>query len=151
MSLYASSAYIVDMILYHYEINPNSITTSGNNIRLLDRLKVETVLVDTYKKRNVPDIFKPTIVNEFINRFYINTLYLLFTRFEKCPNVYATMHEVIYDYFPDWENHLNIAAQDKPVQFLLNILKLKSVLSDIELEEVRKKFLEMQKMSQEQS
>ena len=144
VSLHASNAYIVDLPLYHYEINPDSITSVNNDIRLLDRLKIETMLVEAYKERNALEYFKPDIVSEFINRFYINTIYKLFTNFEICPNVYETMHTVIYTYFPDWENYLHIYSQDPSVQYLLNLLKARDKLTDAELTEVRRRFMELQ-------
>ncbi len=147
VSLYAASAYIVDLILYHYEINPNSITTGNNDSRILDRLEVETRLVDEYAKRGALEYYKPAIIADFMNRFYINTLYMLFTRFDVCPNVYADMHRIIYNLFPDWDKYLHIESQSRSIQLLLRLLTIREDMTDTELEEVKKKFMEMNSSS----
>ncbi len=143
VSLHASSAYIVDRVVYHYEINPNSITDTRNDERILDRMSIEVMLLEEYIRRGALEVFKPQIAVDFIHRFYINTLHMLFTRFDKCPNVYGTMHDVIYEFFPDWSNYIAVGTQDAKVRFLLALLMKKESCSDEEMYAFQKAYLEI--------
>ncbi|MBO4899299.1 MAG: glycosyltransferase [Lachnospiraceae bacterium] len=143
VQLHASDIYIVDQVVYHYEINPDSVTRARNDMRILDRMPIEVMLFEEYMKRGALEVYRPQITVDFIHRFYINTLNMLFTRFDRCPNVYDSMHEVIKEFFPDWTDYIPVESQDEKVRFLLTLLMKKDTLSDQELLAFQKAYLEL--------
>ncbi len=100
--LYAGRICLVDRIHYHYCINTNSTTHSKNQEHHFDRLDIEVALLKKYKELGAFNTFYDKIMLDFLQRYYLNTYHILFTRFTYIPEVYSDIRNVIVHYFPDW-------------------------------------------------
>lgn len=107
ISHYVKNVCSVERVLYHYYINPNSTVTSRNQIAQLDRMKIETMLLDEYIKRGFFQKEKDKMFEEFFERYYLNTWFIIFTRFDEIPNVLYEMIETISYYFPDYRERIS--------------------------------------------
>ncbi|WP_291571683.1 glycosyltransferase family 2 protein [Clostridium sp. UBA4548] len=106
IKLYVTSVYILKENLYHYCINPGSTVQSVNAPHHLDRLKIEVMKLDAYKEKGVFDTFHSEIELEFLNLFYINTLFILFTKFAPIPvDVIYIMQKTVLELFPNYKNN----------------------------------------------
>lgn len=90
---YIKSYYVVDEVLYHYIQYEKSIIATGNINDILDRLEIEKRLLQEIEKRRLADINDPQIVRNFIQRYYVNTLYLSFAR-PQSAKLYETYHKM---------------------------------------------------------
>lgn len=104
---YVKNVCSVERVLYHYYINPNSTVTSRNQIPQLDRMKIETMLLDEYIKRGFFQKEKDNMFDEFFERYYLNTWFIIFTRFDEIPDVLHEMIETISYYFPDYRERIS--------------------------------------------
>ena len=105
--LYVSRMCVLNKALYHYYVNEESTTMKKNDIRQLDRLDIEVALLDEYKKRGAFEAFYIRIMSDFIQRYYLNTYHILFTRFASIPDIYQEIHDTVFKYFPDWQEQFN--------------------------------------------
>jgi glycosyltransferase involved in cell wall biosynthesis len=135
IQLYVSSMCVVDEVLYHYYVNEESTTMKKNDMRQLERLDIEVALLEEYKKRGAFEAFYFRIMADFIQRYYLNTYHILFTRFTDIPDIYGELRETILRYFPDWKAqfdsvNINIVRHSKMLQLLdNNNCTVKDVLS----------------------
>ena len=74
--------YVLDKELYHYFINNNLMVTQRNALHQMDRLQIDVLKVGEYKKRGDFELFYKEIEGEFVKLFYLNTMYIIFTRFD---------------------------------------------------------------------
>lgn len=107
MKLFTGKVCLVDRILYHYCINTGSTTHSKNMEHHFDRLDIEVALLDEYKRLGAFDIFHDDIMLDFLQRYYLNTYHILFTRFTDIPDIYTDMRNVVLEYFPEWVTQCN--------------------------------------------
>lgn len=103
---YAKRVSRIGRVLYHYNVNQNSTVTARNQIAQLDRMKIERMLLDEYKKRGFFQNEKEKMFDEFLERYYLNTWFIIFTRFDEIPNVLPEMIETITFYFPDYKERI---------------------------------------------
>lgn len=89
--LYVKDMYVLDKELYHYFINNDSMVTQRNALHQLDRLQIEILKVEKYKRRRAFELFHEELEREFVNLFYLNTMYILFTKFDVIPDVFNYM------------------------------------------------------------
>ena len=107
MQLYIEKVGIIDRPLYHYFINTQSTTTGKNALRHLERLQIEEMLIEEYRKRGAFEAFYNEILIDFIQRYYLNTYHILFTRFTDVPDIYGHIYDTVNLYFPDWVERLD--------------------------------------------
>ena len=129
LMLYVKSIYIIDRVFYHYWVNTDSTIMKKNEAYHLDRLSVEELLIRKYKELGVFELFYSEILWDFLQRYYLGTLFLYFTRFEYCDaKVFNYMKKEMYTIYP------NLAESIKPIfQSSLddkNKLLLSALLSD---------------------
>lgn len=103
---YINSACRVNSALYHYYVNSHSTVTSRSQVAQLDRMKIEVMLLDEYQKRNFFTEDYERIFDNFIERYYLNTWFIIFTRFDEIPDVLSEMVETISFYFPDYKDRI---------------------------------------------
>lgn len=103
---YVKNSYRIERPLYHYFINQNSTVTSRNSISQLDRMDMETLLLDEYIKRGFFEKDNEQIFDEFLTRYFLNTWFIIFTRFDDVPNVLEEMIDTIFKYFPDYKDRI---------------------------------------------
>ncbi|MGN0513850.1 MAG: glycosyltransferase family 2 protein [Lachnospiraceae bacterium] len=133
LEIYLNNVKKVDKVLYHYFVNMNSTVTKRNDVRQLDRILIEKAIVQEYKKRNVFEQYKTKLAAEFIERFYLNSLYIFFTRFDRVPDVFNEMKKSVWEYFPDWKSYINVESYNERNRQLLRLLDIPRELSYEEL------------------
>ncbi len=120
--LYARKIYIVEEYLYHYFLNLNSTVTAKNSMHHLDRLEIELMKLQEYQARGVYNLYYREIEYNFLVLFYVNTLHILFTRFDKQPYpVYLSMKENVLKIFPDYINNPYLDDNQKSWLALLDM------------------------------
>ena len=124
ISLYIKDTYLIDEIFYFYCENPSSTVCANNKQYHLDRLAIELAVLDYYRNVGAFSVFKKKLEWPFIQNFYLNTLYILFTKFDELPDVYNFMKNEVYKNFPDFaknENYNKVPL--KRQKLLLELLK----------------------------
>ena len=138
LNLYIGSLYILDKVMYHYFINPASTTTSSNTVHHLDNLEIELMLIDTFKERGAFEPWHDEIEWDFLQKFYLSTLYTIFIRFSYVPDIFPVMKKSILQLFPNYrENHYVMEHKDP----LLQLLEIDRDLRPKDLAVIQKKFL----------
>ena len=103
---YINSACRVNTALYHYYVNSHSTVTRRNQIAQLDRMKIEVMLLDEYQNRKFYTEEYEQIFDDFIELYYLNTWFIIFTRFDEIPDALSEMMEIITFYFPDYKERI---------------------------------------------
>ena len=129
---YVKNSYRIERPLYHYFINQNSTVTSRNSISQLDRMDMETLLLDEYIKRGFFEKDNEQIFDEFLTRYFLNTWFIIFTRFDDVPNVLEEMIDTIFKYFPDYKDRIAKKSFSYRSKLLIDML-LKPEENDITL------------------
>lgn len=86
-----SSYYIMDSCFYHYVVNVASTVMEQNAGHHLDRLVIEVMKVEKYKEDGTFQEYHDEIEFNFLRLFFINTIRILFVRFDQIP------YQIIYD------------------------------------------------------
>ena len=141
LRLYIKNMYIVDKVLYHYMINEVSTTTAKNASHHLDRMYVEVAVIEEYKKRGAYEYFKPELCRNFIQMFYLNTLYILFTRFDCIPDIFGYMKDMVNKYAPDYKDYLDVDNLTPREKQLLRLLDIEGEVTVEMMERIRKAYL----------
>lgn len=101
--LYAKNYHHLDECYYYYFINPNSTVVSRESIHHFDRLTIEVMKLEEFKRRGFYDQYRDAIELSFINLYYVNSLYLAFSRFERPPfDKVFEMRKYIKENFPEY-------------------------------------------------
>jgi len=79
MILYIENIYIIDRVYYHYFFNNNSTVTTRNSSHHLDRMVIEINILEEYKARGAFETYYYRLMGNFIQKYYLNTLFLMFT------------------------------------------------------------------------
>jgi len=128
--LYIKNICIVDKILYHYWfLDESSDSQKRNSEHHLDILYIEIMVIEEYKKRGAFETFYLLFEYEFLQKFYLNTLYKLFRLFDYIPDVMGFMKETIYDYFPNFMNEVDFSKYTEVDQRLLKLLLIDGDIS----------------------
>ena len=142
ISLYIKDTYLIDEIFYFYCENLSSTVCASNNLHHLDRLAIELAVLEYYRLVGAFSLFKKKLEWPFVQNFYLNTLYILFTRFDKLPDIYNFMKEEVYKNFPDFaknENYNKFTTQRE--KLLLELLKSGVDVSPDELKRIQIAYL----------
>lgn len=124
ISYYAKNEYILDQEMYHYYVNPHSTITTSNSSHHFDRLEIEMLLIEEYKKRGIFDIDHENIEWNFIQMFYLNSLFIFFSRFEYIPDIINDMRKIVVTNFPNYKKNPNYS------KLYMNNLVLLATLSE---------------------
>ena len=141
LSLYVREEIIYEEVLYHYFINANSTTTQMDDIRHLDRIIIEEMKVEEYKKRGFFDKRYREIEWDFLKLYYLNTMYIVFNRFTYIPDIYAHMKRKIEECFPDWQNNPYLNKALPREKQLLRMLAMDHIFDVEELERIKMAYL----------
>lgn len=141
LSLYIGSLYILDKAMYHYFINPASTMMSTNAPHHLDRLKIELMLIDAFKERGAFEIWHDEIERDFLQRFYLNTWHIVFTKFTYIPDIFSFMKRSILQLFPEYKKnpYFYLMEQRNPI---LCLLEMDGELRPEELAMIREAYFE---------
>ena len=122
LDLYIGSLYILDEVLYHYFVNTASTTTSVDVPQhYMDRMKVELMLIEAFKERGAFGPWHDEIERDFLQRFYLNTWHLVFTRLSYIPDIFPFMKKSILQLFPDYKKNHYVMEWEEPMLYLLEM------------------------------
>lgn len=101
-----SGYYIINKPFYHYVIHSNSTVMQADSLHHLDRLVIELMKVEEYKRRNLFEEYHDEIEIEFLRLYFINTIRILFVRFSEIPyEIVYTMQQNVKELFPEYLNN----------------------------------------------
>lgn len=142
LKLYCPNVYILDRVLYHYYYNGDSITQKRNNINFQDRLGNELRILEEYKQKGAFDIYKADLEHDFIKRFYLNTIFLIFTKYDYIPDIINYLRKTTVRLFPDYKmNYIYSELETRDLK-LMKLLEQESDISENEMIEIRKEYLQ---------
>lgn len=141
LDLYMENIYIVDKVLYHYFVNTSSTVTTRNAKHHFDRLAIEIGILDEYEQRGCFEIFRETLEWNFIKKFYLNTWFIIFTRFDDIPDVFNFMQETILERFPNYKENPNLSKCTLRERELLRLLDVPEGLSVEVLQRVKNVYM----------
>lgn len=141
LQLYIRNIYIVDKVLYHYFVNTSSTVTTRNAQYHFDRLAIEIGILDEYEQRGCFDLFRERLEWNFVKKFYLNTWYIIFTRFDDVPDIFGFMKETILDRFPNYKENPNLEKCTSREKELLRLLEVPGELSVEVLQKVKEAYL----------
>lgn len=103
MLLYIRSYCHLPNDFYHYRQHAVSTVHKKNDAGHLDRLDIELMKLDTYRKLGIFERFEREIEWDFLGHYYLNTVQQLWTMYDEPPyEVYVRMTETVRELFPDY-------------------------------------------------
>lgn len=133
INYYVNSAYMIDEVLYHWYVNPNSTSMKRNDIKHLDRLTIEELKMESYKERGLYNRFQARIEKEFMQLYYFNTLLVIFTRFDEFPLfAFRRMQYNIMKYIPHYATLYDYPKRHAILIDLINIAVTQEDLNKIQ-------------------
>lgn len=125
LKMVVSSYYIINEPLYHYMINENSTIMEQNAMHHLDRLVIELMKIEEYKRRGVFELYHDRIEFSFLRMYFINTIRIMFVRFDRIPyDMIYTMQQQVLELFPDYENNPYLDTLPQLQSELLKMVKV---------------------------
>lgn len=125
-----SSYYVINEPYYHYMVNEESTIMKKDATHHLDRLIIELMKVEEYKRRGLFDAYHDEIEFAFLRMYFINTIRILFVRFRQIPyEIIYTMQDNVKTLFPDYDKNPYLG---KLPQLQAELLKIVSVPLDKE-------------------
>ncbi|MCH5266859.1 MAG: DUF2920 family protein [Lachnospiraceae bacterium] len=121
--LVIGSYYIINEHLYHYMINETSTIMEKDATHHLDRLVIELMKVEEYKRRGALDDYHDEIEFSFLKLYFINTIRILFVRFSEIPyDIIYTMQDNVRELFPNYEKNPYLETLPQLQQELLKMV-----------------------------
>ena len=143
--LYTSKMYVIDKIYYHYWVNTDSTVMQKNEVYHFDRLSIEEQLICKYKELGVFELFYANVLWDFLQRYYLGTMFLYFTRFDYCQaKVFNYMKHKIFSIYPNLRETIRpifSSALDDKNKLLLSALLLDGDMTDEELYALKIKYI----------
>ena len=133
----------MDKVVYHYCYNSDSVTQKKNSARLDDRLFIELYILEFYKKHDVYEDYKEDLEYNFIKRFYLNTVFVIFTNFDYIPDIINYLRKTVVRLFPDYKDNYIMKAINKKERRLIEWLDRTDDVTIEELTEYKVKYLDM--------
>lgn len=92
--------------MYHYFINPNSVSLTRNTKAHFDIVRVNRALFEEYRKRNISEKIRPAVEFDLLCTYYLTTIKMLAFRFDKPPiALFQTVQKDIREMVPDVEHN----------------------------------------------
>lgn len=89
--------------MYYYRILKKSNSHARNDEGHFERLSVELELIKYYQINGFFDLYYEEIRDQFIYRFYRNTLHIIFCQFDELPmELIKSMQQTVTSLFPDY-------------------------------------------------
>lgn len=106
LMLYVKRYYHLGNDYYFYRQNMQSTVHKKNQTYHFDRLEIEKKKVDAYKRLGIFERFQRQIELDFLGYYYINTLAIMWSRFDDPPyDVFCNMQKEIKDLFPEYKKN----------------------------------------------
>lgn len=120
---YINKIKFVQEVHYFYRKNSNSTTNSINNTHHFDRRKVELLLIDELKRRDLFTRFSDVWEYTFITRYVINSFFLCCSKIKPIP--YQFIEQLANDlehFYPRWKRNKIYISRTSRIQRLKNRL-----------------------------
>lgn len=140
--LFAKRVYIIDEPMYCYYINPNSTVSSFDSKAHLQRMEIEEMVVDLFKKSGVFEKYYREIEIHFLQMYYCNTWYAVFMKMVVIPDILPVMRERILEWFPDYRNNPYLDILEPMNRMLLMLLEDENVYTVEELQYIKQAYEE---------
>ncbi len=128
------SYYLLDKVYYHYMVNYNSTIMQRDSDRHLDRLVIELMKVEEFKRLGLFETYHDEIEKEFLGLFFINSLKIFFVRFSQIPyDLIRSMQENVMDLFPDFEKNKYYDSFNPLQKQFLTMVRLKLTNEQIDI------------------
>lgn len=126
LGLYVKSVCWIGDCLYHYRINSTSTMQQRNAKHHFDRMKIEKMKIEKYKELGIYDRFSQEFEISFLEVFYVNTLYMLWSRFDEPDyNVFCELTRTVRELFPAYkENPYLELEQNQIIKELLRLIDM---------------------------
>ena len=127
LKYYIKRYYVVDKIMYHHIVNPNSILMSKDPDVHRDRLDVEIKKLEEISRRGLDDIHSEKIEYQFTQNYYINTLHRFFYIGSNLDyDLLRTMQQEMMRRYPDYRKNQKIKdyMNNDAACFLLGTLEM---------------------------
>ncbi len=119
-AMYCRSIYHLERCLYHYRENDTSTTLARNNVWLFDRLEIELLKLEEFRKLQLLERFPEEIEKNFFELYYFNTMYMMATRFDiPSYEIFQRMEQQIRTQFPNYKSNKSVMESGNPVWDLL--------------------------------
>ena len=147
MSLFLRKIIYIPYPFYHYNVHEGSTVQKRNCIYQLDRLKIELMKLDEYKKRGLLEEYHDKIEAAFMRTFYFNTLKLLFTQFDVIPDIFPVMREIIIKEFPNVEQNTILQREMTTLdKEMLKLLWIPTRITPMDMEMIAQPYREFYKL-----
>jgi len=129
--------------LYHYCVNEDSTILKKNDTAVLDKLTIETLILEEYKKRGAYELFENHLFWGFIGRAYAGFLYHIFLRCDRIIVDINDLKKYIGACFPDYKQRINvdISKEAEENRLLFEVLASDKKYTMQEQEEIRQQYL----------
>lgn len=128
-----SSFYIINEAHYHYVIHEHSTIMQQDALHHLDRLVIELMKVEEYKRRGLFDTYHDEIEFSFLKLYFINTIRILFVRFHEIPyDIIYTMQQNVKELFPSYQRNPYLKKLPPLQQELLKIVEAELTTAKID-------------------
>ena len=112
---HAKRVYVLEEYLYHWMVNPNSISMQNDFNAHLDRMRVELLKLEEYAKRGILSIYHDEMEYIFLEQFFANTFNTICTRNGSISSdILQFMREEVLRRFPNYRNNIYIEMK-RPV------------------------------------
>lgn len=121
LNCYASKIGIVEERLYHYYMNPESVSRVRNREQNRDIIKVNRLLWEEYQKRGMlKSAFADALKYEMLCTYYLTTVKMIFLRYDEIPyDMFYEVQQDILEMIPDFVSNPYVSDYTKPFNILL--------------------------------
>lgn len=121
LNCYAKRIGMVEERLYHYYMNPTSVSRIKNKRQNRDILEVNRRLWQTYKERGLLETgFAKALEYEMLCTYYLTTAKMIFLRYDEIPyDMFYEMQKDCLEMMPDYALNPYIEEYTKPFNILL--------------------------------
>lgn len=97
------SYYLTQKAFYHYRIHELSNSHDRNNVNHFIRLEVELEKLKYYQIHGMYDLYYKNIRKVFLENFYVNTIHIMFCKFDEIDiDRIIMMQQIVRELFPDY-------------------------------------------------
>ncbi len=143
LKVYFSNMYIMDKVIYHYCYNGESITQKRNSIKLDNRLFMELNILEFYKRTGVYALYLDDLEYNFVRRFYLNTVFVIFTTYDYIPDIINYLRKTVLRLFPQYSENYLMDELNGRERMMTDLLKIQDDIPMEAMEKIKTKYLEM--------
>ncbi len=121
LNCYVEKLGLVEEKLYHYYMNPNSVSRVRNQEQNRDIMQVNRLLWEEYHKRGLLESdFAEALKYEMLCTYYLTTVKMIFLRYDEIPyDMFYETQQDILEMIPDFAANPYISDYTKPFNILL--------------------------------